>query len=87
MARQYTERERMKDKLYPKGTVFQLLLGGHAASSVINEWWEASTQADVRIRKAKTMGCFVLETEDTIFAAHIIKLWPGTKVNVKEPTK
>lgn len=77
----------MNGKTYPKGTVFQLLLSGHAAASVINEWWEASTQADVRIRKAKTKGCFVLETEDTIFAAHIIKLWPGNKVNVKEPKK
>ena len=72
-------------KPYPKGTVFQLLLSGHAAASVVNEWWETNTQADVRIRRAKTKGCVVLETEDTIFAAHIIKLWPGTKVNVKEP--
>lgn len=77
----------MNGETYPKGTVFQLLLSGHAAASVINEWWEASAQADVRIRKAKTKGCFVLETEDTIFAAHIIKLWPGNKVNVKKPTK
>lgn len=77
----------MNGKVYPEGTVFQLLLSAHAAASVINEWWEASTQADVRIRKAKTKGCFVLETEDTIFAAHIIKLWPGNKVNVKKPTK
>ena len=77
----------MNGETYPKGTVFQLLLSGHAAASVINEWWEASTQADVRIRKAKTKGCFVLETEDTIFAAHIIKLWPGTNVNIKEPKK
>ncbi|MBR1463472.1 MAG: RNA polymerase subunit sigma [Prevotella sp.] len=75
----------MNGKVYPKGTVFQLLLSGRVAASVINEWWEASTQTDVRIRKAKTKGCFVLETEDTIFVAHIIKLWPGTKVNIKEP--
>lgn len=74
-------------KPYPKGTMFQLLLSGHAVASVTNEWWEASIQADARIRKAKTKGCFVLETEDTIFAAHIIKLWPETKVNVKEPIK
>ena len=72
-------------KPYPKGTVFQLLLNGRDASSVINEWWEASTQADVRVRKAKTKGCMVLETEDMIYASHIIKLWPGTKVNIKEP--
>ena len=70
---------------YPKGTVFQLLLSGHAAASVVNEWWETRTEADVRVRRAKTRGCVVLETESTIFAAHIIKLWPGTKVNVKEP--
>ena len=75
----------MNGKLYPKGTVFQLLLSGHAAASVVNELWETRTEADVRVRRAKTKGCVVLETESTIFAAHIIKLWPGTKVNVKEP--
>lgn len=75
----------MMTKVYPKGTVFQLLLSGRSAASVINEWWETSTQADVRVRKAKTKGCFVLETTDMIFASHIIQLWPGTKVNVKEP--
>lgn len=75
----------MNGKLYPKGTVFQLLLSGRAAAAAINEWWETKTQADVRVRRDKTMGSVVLETEDTIFAAHIIRLWPGTKVNVKEP--
>ena len=75
----------MNGKVYPEGTVFQLLLNGRDASSVINEWWETRTEADVRVRRAKTKGCVVLETESTIFAAHIIKLWPGTKVNVKEP--
>ena len=72
-------------KPYPKGTVFQLLLSGRTAASVVNEWWETRTEADVRVRRAKTKGCVVLETESTIFAAHIIQLWPGTKVNVKEP--
>ena len=77
----------MNGETYPKGTVFQLLLSGHAVASVINEWWEASIQADVRIRKAKTNGCLVLETDDAIFASHILKLWPGTKINVKEPKR
>ena len=58
----------MNGKVYPEGTVFQLLLNGRDASSVINEW-------------------MVLETEDMIYASHIIKLWPGTKVNIKEPKK
>ena len=30
----------MNGKVYPEGTVFQLLLNGRDASSVINEWWE-----------------------------------------------
>ena len=74
-------------KIYPKDTVFQLLLSGRAVASVINEWWETHTEADVRVRRAKTKGCAVLETKSTVFAAHIIKLWPGTKVNVKEPAR
>lgn len=77
----------MNGKVYPEGTLFQLLLKGHDAALAINEWWEASIQADVRIRKAKTSGCLVLETDDAIFASHILKLWPGTKINVKEPKR
>ena len=75
----------MNGRIYPEGTVYQLLLKGGEAASVISEWWETNIQADARLRRAKTRGCVVLETESTIFAAHIIKLWPGTKVNVKEP--
>lgn len=75
----------MIGKVYKEGTVFQLLLKGSAAASVINEWWEASIQADVRVRKAKTQGHVVLETTDPVFASHIIKLWRDTKINIKEP--
>jgi len=65
--------------------VFQLLLKGRDAALVINEWWEASIQADVRVRKAKTQGHVVIETTDPVFTSHVIKLWRDTKINIKEP--
>lgn len=75
----------MNGKVYPEGTVFQMLLKGCIASIVINEWWEASIQADVRVRRAKTPGHIVLETTDPVFTSHIVKLWRDTKINIKEP--
>ena len=74
-------------KVYPQGTVFQLLLKSQEATGVVNEWLEMNRQADLRIRRAKTHGHVVIETTEVIFAGHIIQWWPDTKVNVKEPGK
>ena len=70
---------------YPEGTVFQLLLRGSEAAKVVDEWWHMQRDCDIRVRRAKTKGCTVIETTDTIFTAHVLQWWPGTKVNVKEP--
>ncbi len=72
-------------KTYRAGTVFQLLLRGKEASSVVDEWFSMNRACDLRVRHAKTDGCVVIECTDMIFAAHVIQWWPGTKVNVKEP--
>ncbi len=68
-----------------EGTLFRILLKGSEASGVLTEWWEASLRCDLRVRRAKTKGCFVLETADTVFASRVIKMWPGSRVNIKEP--
>ncbi len=72
-------------RTYPQGTVFQLLMKGSDAARVVEEWWDTSARADLRIRKAKTKGCTVIETEDVMFTSHVLSWWPGTKINVKEP--
>ena len=72
-------------RTYPQGTVFLLLMKGSDAARVVEEWWDTSARADLRIRKAKTKGCTVIETEDMMFTSHVLSWWPGTKINVKEP--
>jgi hypothetical protein len=74
-------------KIYPSGTVFQLLLKNPEATSIVNEWLEMNRQADLRIRRAKTPGHVVIETTEALFASHVIQWWPHVKVNVKEPTR
>lgn len=76
----------MMNGVLPKeGTVYRILLKGSEAASVLTEWWEASACADLRVRKAKTPKHVVVETTDTVFAAHVLRMWPGSPVNVKEP--
>lgn len=70
---------------YKEGSTFQLLLKGSEAAGVIEEWYYRGMGADIRIRKAKTKGHSVIETEDPIFASWIVQFHPGTKVNIKEP--
>lgn len=65
--------------------MFQMLLRGFDASSVVNEWWETHQRCDLRVRRAKTDGCVVIETTGILFTSHVLRLWPGTKVNIKEP--
>lgn len=75
----------MTGVLPKEGTVYRILLKGSEAASVLTEWWEASVCADLRVRKAKTPKHIVVETTDAVFASHIIQMWPGCPVNIKEP--
>ena len=75
----------MSGQIYPDGTVFQLLVKGSTAASIVNEWWDTCIRADIRVRRAKTQGHVVIETTDPVFASHVIQVWKGTKVNIKEP--
>lgn len=68
-----------------EGTLYRLLLKGSDADWLLSEWWEASGRCDLRVRRAKTKGCLVIETADVVFASHVVKMMPGVKVDIKEP--
>ncbi len=68
-----------------EGTLYRILLKGSDAAAMLEEWWQASLRADLRVRKAKTPKCIVIETTDTLFASHVLREWPGSPVNIKEP--
>ena len=67
---------------YPPGTRFQVLLSGSRALSMLEDWLSGSWRADVRVRRAKTRGMVVLETEDVVYASRMVLRNPGCKVNV-----
>lgn len=65
-----------------EGKRFQLLLRGCDAADVVRDWDYHAVQADLRIRRAKTQGCVVVETTDVMFARRIFVDHPGAKVNI-----
>ena len=68
-----------------KGTeTFQLLVKGHEARSIVEEWTERCIEADLRLRRAKTRGHVVVETRDVMFAAYIQRHYPACLVNIKQ---
>lgn len=71
-------------KTYTGNELYQLLLKGSDARSVVNDWVERNVQSDLRIRRAKTRGCVVIETRDVVFANNITIWYPDAKVAIKE---
>ena len=69
---------------YRPGDTIQLLLQGSHAASVMNEWWEGNRECDLRLRRAKTKGCVVLEITDLMFAARIVRMYQDVKVKIKK---
>jgi hypothetical protein len=67
--------------------LYQLLLKGHEAAVVMNEWLGRNMQCDLRLRRAKTPGHIVIETGDVWFARNIVQWYPSCKVNIKEMKK
>lgn len=70
-------------KQYTGREVFQLLLKGEDARYVVNDWVERNVQSDLRIRRAKTRGCVVIETTDVVFANNVVQWYPDAKVAIK----
>ena len=44
--------------------LYQILLKGHAAAAVVEDWVEQNLESDLKLRKAKTKGYVVIETRD-----------------------
>ena len=64
--------------------VFQLLVKDFETRSVVDEWVARRIETDLRIRKAKTRGCRVVETVDILFANYVRSHYKDCKVNVKK---
>lgn len=69
---------------YKEGDTIQLLIAGTHISAVIEDWLESHRECDIKLRRAKTKGCVVLETTDIIYAAHIVQWFPNVKTNIKK---
>lgn len=64
--------------------LFQLLLTGSEALSVVDDWLEQGMACDLRLRRAKTKGHVVVETQDVMFARNI-QIWhPSCQINIKD---
>lgn len=68
---------------YKEGDTVQLLIQGSHIGAVLDDWNESHRECDMRVRRAKTKGCVVLETTDILYASRIVQWFPGVKVNIK----
>ncbi|MBQ7683286.1 MAG: RNA polymerase subunit sigma [Bacteroidaceae bacterium] len=61
---------------------YQILVKKGLVGLIVEDWlWHSG--CDLRLRKAKTQGCRVIETTDTLYAARIVKwLQAAEKVNI-----
>ncbi len=64
--------------------LYQLLLTGSEAASVVDDWTACNIESDLRLRRAKTKGHIVIETRDVMFANRIRQWHPSCKVNIKD---
>ncbi len=69
---------------YKEGDTIQVLIHGSHIGTVMEDWLESRRECDIRVRRAKTKGCVVLETTDIIYASHIVQWFPDVKVNIKK---
>ena len=69
---------------YREGDTIQLLIAGSHIGAVLEDWLESYRECDIRVRRAKTKGCVVLETTDIIYASHIVQWFPNVKNNIKK---
>lgn len=63
---------------------YQILIKNMSLSLVVEDWMEKA-ECDIKLRKAKTKGCRVVELTDPVYAARMIKwLKVAEKVNIVE---
>ena len=64
--------------------LYQILLRRQEAEAVLEDWIAREVETDIRVRKAKTKGCVVIEVTDTLYANHIRMWHPDCKINIKD---
>lgn len=64
--------------------LYQLLLRHYEVAAVVEDWAARGIESDLRLRRAKTKGHIVIETNDVIYASHIRQWHPSCKVNIKD---
>ena len=69
---------------YKEGDTIQLLIHGSHIGAVVEDWLDGNRECDIKVRRAKTKGCIVLETTDILYAAHIVQWFPNVKTNIKK---
>ena len=69
---------------YKEGDPIQLLIHGSHIRAVMEDWLDGNRECDIKVRRAKTKGCIVLETTDILYAAHIVQWFPNVKTNIKK---
>ena len=69
---------------YKEGDTIQLLIHGSHIGAVMEDWLDGNREGDIKVRRAKTKGCIVLETTDILYAAHIVQWFPNVKTNIKK---
>ena len=63
---------------------YQILVRSDRVAGVMEDWVHSGT-CDITLRRARTKGCRVIETTDTVYAARIVKwLRAAEKVNIKQ---
>ena len=68
-----------------KGTErFQLLVKAREVAGIVDDWAERGIECDLRLRRAKTRGCVVIETRDPIYAANVKNWHPDCRVHIQE---
>ena len=73
------------DGYVKEGTKFQILVPNTSLCYIIEDWYERNEACDLRLRKAKTSKCTVIETEGILFAGRIVEWYHPVKVNIVEP--
>jgi len=68
---------------YREGDTVQLLVKSQYIGTVMTDWVERSMEADIRVRRAKTRGCVVIETRNVMYASYVVRWYPDVEVHIK----
>lgn len=63
---------------------YQLLIPNYRAVQLIETWMAAELSCDLRLRRAKTKGCTVIETTDVAMAENIRQWYECQGVRIRE---